>query len=326
MELLSGPNLAALLTLPGIGEKRAVTLAERFGDWDALLSAGTDALIDALGEKTGRNLSEHLPDRPLSVDLPPGTRVVSCFEDHYPARLRTLPDRPTLLWWVGTLPTEAPALAVVGTRTPNQFGTRVATLATQQAARHAINTISGLALGVDSICANTSLLEGVMHWAVLGHGIDMLPERGERTFLARRVLAGGGGLLSEVPPGTPVAAHLLTRRNRLQSGLSDATFIAQTGLATGAKPAGTLHTARFALAQGRYLAVPVPPNHQAGDPDVAGNVALTDPDGLDPAALHITEAALAAKVAARRPVADLCVRGPEDFTALWDHIAGVHAA
>lgn len=325
MELLSGQNLAALITLPGVGEKRAVALAERFGDWASLIAASRDELIAVLGPKTGQAVAEHQPTRPLTVTLPDGVRVTSCHDPDYPTRLRALPGRPTLVWWTGTLPTEGPALAVVGTRTPNTFGANVARFTAMTAARHDIATVSGLALGVDSRCHSGSLDAGQPTWAVLGQGIDTLPRTGDRAELAARILANGGGLLSEVPPGTPVAGHLLVRRNRLQSGLSNATVIAQTGLATGSKPAGTLHTARFALTQGRYLAVALPPTHLYDDSAVAGNMALASPYGMDPEALHAADPTVAALIRARAPVADLIVAVPADLDTLWAHIANIHA-
>lgn len=326
VELLTGPNLAALLTLPGVGEKRALSLGERFHDWDSLLSASADDLVDVLGPKTGTHLAEHLPTRPPAVDLPTGVRVISCHDPQYPARLHELPDRPALLWHVGTLPCDVPALAVVGTRTPNAFGESVARLVATEAARHGIGTTSGLALGVDSLAHEASLDAGAPTWAVLGQGIDTLPRTGDRAALAARILASGGGLISEVPPGTPVAPHLLVKRNRLQTGLSEATMIVQTGLASGPKPAGTLHTARFALTQGRYLAAVLPPAHLQGDPGMAGNMALTSPYGIDPEALHVTDPTVAAVVRARNPLVDLTVADPDDLSVLWERVVAIRTS
>ena len=317
MELLTGPNLAALLTLPGVGEKRALALAHRFGDWQRFLGADLDEFVDELGVKTGTQAAQARTGAPPVPVLPSGVEVVSIHDPHYPARLRTIADPPVLLWWKGTLPADTPSLAVVGTRSPNAFGARVATYAAEQAAAHGINSCSGLALGVDSLGHEGSLNRGRPTWAVLGQGIDTLPGSGDRAVLARRIVAEGGGLLSEVPPGTPVAAHLLVRRNRLQSALSEATFIAQTGLATGPKPAGTLHTARFALEQGRLLAVAVPPQTLAEEPGLAGNMALTCEAGLDPALLHATAPPTVQMVSSRRPVADFAIRQAADFDALW---------
>lgn len=324
MELCTGPALAALLTLPGVGDKRAEVLANHFGDWDSLLAATPQVLSDLLGTKTGVAVAERIPDRPLVADLPPGTQVVSIHETHYPARLRTLSDPPLLIWWTGTLPPESPTLAVVGTRTPNRFGIAVTQMMATLAAQRGIPIVSGLALGVDSLSHTSCMDGGQPTWAVLGQGLSTFPTGGDRARLAARILAEGGGLLSEVPPPTPVAAHLLTKRNRLQSGLAHATFIAQTGLPTGAKPAGTIHTARFAIEQGRLLVVAAPPSAAAADPELAGNTALTNPTGIDPVLLHARDPELATAISARRPAADRVIASPEDMNRLLDDMEAAY--
>lgn len=313
--LCTGTALSALMTLPGVGAKRAVALAQRFPTWDAFLSATTPDLIPAIGAATAHRLAEAMPTTIPHADLPAGMQVVSIFEPHYPESLRGIPDPPPLLWWQGTLPTQ-PALAVVGTRTPTPFGRQVAALSAQVAAEHGLPVVSGLALGVDSIAAASGLDHGRPTWAVLGQGIATFPATGDRAALARRILSEGGGLLAEVPPATPVARHLLTRRNRLQSGLSEAVVIAETSLPTAHKPAGTIHTARFAIEQDRLLAVAAPPPGREDDPDLCGNAALVAHGGIDPMLLHVTDAALAARVRARTPAADLVITGPQDLHAL----------
>lgn len=321
MELLTGPNLAALITLPGVGEKRAVALATRFACWDALLAANLDSLIDTLGPTTGRRVAEHLPDHPLTAPLPPHMQVVSYHESHYPDRLRTIPHPPTLLWWMGTLPNpHTAALAIVGTRTPTPFGAQVTALVAATAAEQGIPTISGLALGVDSIGHEACLQAGLPTWAVIGQGLSTLPTRGDRARIAATILSHRGGLISEVPPDTPVARHLLTQRNRLQTGLTDAVCIAQTGLPTDTKPAGTIHTARFALEQRRLLAVAVPPPTLTSHTDFAGNSALINPDGIDPALMFVTDPTLAAHIRSKKPAADLLIERPDDTHTLISRI------
>lgn len=323
-DLLSGPGLAGLMTLPGVGEKRALALAETFGTWEQVLAA-TDSDLDAvLGTKTATDLRNRgLPATAPADDLPADTRVVSIHDTDYPPLLRTIADAPTLLWVTGTLPPpEVALLAVVGTRTPNTYGAAVARRIATDAASRGIPVVSGLANGVDSIAHSACLDAGVPTWAVLGQGLGTLPGSGDRADLAHRILTEGGGLISEVPLHTPVAAHLLTRRNRLQSGLAGAVMIAQTGLATGPKPAGTLHTARYAIAQRRPLAVAAVPHDLTGDPEMAGNAALTCPFGMDPGLLHATDPETAALIRMRVPVADLVVKTPQDLGYLYDRLLG----
>ena len=63
-----------------------------------------------------------------------------------------------------------------------------------------------------------------------------------------RIVEKGGCLISEQRLGTPRRAPYLVARDRIQSGLSLATVVVQTDLA-----GGSMHTAAFALRQGRKL-------------------------------------------------------------------------
>jgi predicted Rossmann fold nucleotide-binding protein DprA/Smf involved in DNA uptake len=73
--------------------------------------------------------------------------------------------------------------------------------------------------------------------------------------LATRIVDAGGTLISEQPFSEQPRPHHLIARDRLQSGLSVAVVVAQSGVSSG-----TMHTARFAAAQGRPLFCPVPHN------------------------------------------------------------------
>lgn len=152
---------------------------------------------------------------------------------------------------------------------------------------------------------------------MVGSGVDLA--MGPRDpDLVDEMLAAGGGIVAEVPPGTPSSSRTLVARDRIQSGLSRATVVVQTDLASG-----TMHTARFTIEQGRLLAVVAPPPTAPssapplGRPDVwSGNTALTTASGCDPAVLH-AKGRLAALVALRRPLADVVLPPDGGLDALW---------
>jgi DNA processing protein len=81
--------------------------------------------------------------------------------------------------------------------------------------------------------------------AVLGGGHNHLFPTAHRR-LAAAIVASGGAVVSEFPPDTEPLPGLFPRRNRIISGLSDATIVVEAGASSGA-----LITATWALEQGR---------------------------------------------------------------------------
>ena len=97
--------------------------------------------------------------------------------------------------------------------------------------------------------------------AVLGSGHDRLYPKAHAR-LAADVVAHGGTLVSELFPDRTPTRATFPQRNRLISGLSDATVVVEAGLGSGA-----LITAGWALSQGRECFVvpgPVDDTRSAG--------------------------------------------------------------
>jgi DNA processing protein len=230
----------------------------------------------------------------------------------YPTALLGLVRPPARLWLRGPGPDER-AVAVVGTRRPDGSGRRLAGQIAAELVAAGYAVISGLALGVDAAAQRAAVAAGGRTWAVVGCGVDRA-DCPEDPTLVEDLLAAGGGIVAEVPEGTPASAPTLVARDRIQSGLSLATVVVQTDLASG-----TMHTARFCLQQGRPLAVVAPPAGLEGRARVwGGNRALGAARGADPAVLH-AKGKLARELAAKRPLADLIVPvtgGEADLTPL----------
>lgn len=145
-----------------------------------------------------------------------------------------------------------PRVAIVGSRKVSPYGREVTTRLARELAERGIVIISGLALGVDALAHQAALEVGGATIAVLPSPIEQVYPASHRQ-LARRILDNGGTLVSEYSAGSDIAwkANFIAR-NRLIAGLADATLITEA-----AEKSGSLHTARFALEQGRdVLAVP----------------------------------------------------------------------
>lgn len=144
-----------------------------------------------------------------------------------------------------------PCITVVGSRKASAYGKLVTTQVTEELARSGLVIISGLAIGVDTLAHKSALDAGGTTIAVLPCGLDQIYPACNRA-LARRILEQGGALITEYPEGSPVYKHHFIARNRLESAMSKAVLVTEA-----AEKSGTLHTATFALEQGKaVLAVP----------------------------------------------------------------------
>lgn len=175
-----------------------------------------------------------------------GVRFLSIADGDFPDRLRNIPDFPLCLYIKGRIPeNNVPSVGIVGARACSGYGQEYAGKAARRIAQCGIQTISGMALGIDSICAEVTLDAGGKTFAVLGSGIDVIYPR-ENIELYYAIITGGGGIISEYPPGTPPMAYNFPHRNRLIAGLSDRLLVIEAG-----KRSGTLSTAMHALDQGK---------------------------------------------------------------------------
>jgi DNA processing protein len=179
-----------------------------------------------------------------------GIGMVSLVDGGYPPLLREIYDPPVLLFYRGSLPSGGQRLAaVVGTRRPSSAAALAAYKLGKEFGECGVPVVSGLALGIDALAHRGNIEAGAPAVAVLGCGPDQVYPLSNRD-LARRLLSGGGVLVSEYPPGTGVRKWNFPARNRIISGLSRLVVIVEAPETSGA-----LITASFALEQGRDLVV-----------------------------------------------------------------------
>lgn len=172
----------------------------------------------------------------------------------FPEVLRQLDKPPKQLYHTGAPLVELlkrPSVAIVGTRDITPYGRQVTTELATRLAEQGVVIISGLALGVDAVAHQAALEAGGLCIAVLPCPLDKIVPSTNR-HLARQLLEQGGAWVSEYETGTVPQRQYFIARNRLMSGLANAVLITEAG-----EKSGAVHTANFALNQGRdVLAVP----------------------------------------------------------------------
>ncbi|MEP1521545.1 DNA-processing protein DprA [Ascidiaceihabitans sp.] len=167
----------------------------------------------------------------------------------YPSSLAELDDAPPFLWTLGDVSIlQKPMIAMVGARNASSLGTRMAKKLAADLGEVGYVVVSGLARGVDAAAHLAALPTGTV--AVQAGGVDVMYPA-ENTELALGI-AQQGLRVSEMPMGQQPMARHFPMRNRIISGLAQATIVVEA-----AAKSGSLITARDALDQGRdVLAVP----------------------------------------------------------------------
>jgi len=247
----------ALARVAGIGSVYYRRLVDSFGAAAEVFTKSFHELaaVEGIGEERARAVATFdswgAVDEELSRAEELGLGCTVWGEDEYPEMLSAIYDPPPVLYFKGALTrVPAPAVAVVGTRRPTDYGLRAATHICRALAEVGVAVVSGMARGVDT-CAHRAALEaGGVTVAVLGCGADVVYPR-ENGDLYGEICASGI-VLSEFPPSAAPEAQNFPRRNRIISGLAAGVLVVEAGERSGA-----LITANYALQQGRdVFAVP----------------------------------------------------------------------
>lgn len=175
-------------------------------------------------------------------------------DSSYPKKLAEIPSSPRTLFYISddwSKLLKKPAIAIVGSRKMSGYGRAVTEEFVRGLSQAGVVIVSGLALGIDSVAHKEALENRGKTIAVLPCGLDSIYPATHHS-LAQRIIEQGGALVSEYPPGISPQRQNFIARNRIVSGLADAVLITEA-----AEKSGTLHTANFALEQGRdVFAIP----------------------------------------------------------------------
>jgi DNA processing protein len=174
-------------------------------------------------------------------------RTISLGEQGYPLLLPLIQRPPKTLYYIGDLNLASMrCVSVVGSRKTTEYGKWAAFTLSQRLSEHGVVVVSGLAAGIDACSHAGALKGGGKTIAVMGCGIDLCYPAANRKL--KEQIENAGLILSEYPPGQQPAVYTFPQRNRIISGISEATVVAAAGLHSG-----SLITAELAEEQGRTV-------------------------------------------------------------------------
>jgi len=330
IETKSALGLMTMLALRGVGPATALKVANAFNTFGEVFEAPPEAFKGIANEPNRKLLTENrdallrahegvYEEIQNTWDI--GAKVVTMFDRDYPARLHGIKDQPIVLYYSGNLSVLDNAVACVGTREPTEFGSVAAERMTGALADEGYTIVSGLARGIDSIAHRAAIEHNAPTVAVLGSGIDTYSSD-SAINLVQEILEKGGLVLTEQPLGRDHDPTTLIRRNRIQTGVSLATFVMQCNI-----PSGTMHAVRYSLHQGRPIYAPAVPErfrHDLGNHGVTNLLRLRGPELaelLDPAPSKDLRRILEEEFA-DRPVAR-GVAGRDAYPSLFAELAAL---
>ncbi|MBP9748809.1 DNA-processing protein DprA [Patescibacteria group bacterium] len=216
----------ALSRFSGFGAARLRALYQKTGSFLAATLADRATLLQAGIPETQADafLSWWQPsfiEKDAELLAAAGIRIIVPEDDSFPHLLKEIPDPPAFLHVRGALAADAACIAVVGTRRATPYGMEIAREFSGHFSRTGVTVVSGLALGIDGAVHEAVLRTKGTTWAFLGSGIhqkNLYPATHQP--LAERIVAEGGALLSEFPPGIMGMKFLFPIRNRLIAGVS----------------------------------------------------------------------------------------------------------
>ena len=226
---LSWPEIAAELLEVG----SAVEVWERH--------APAPALIDLPGQITVASAAEDV--RSWAAQ---GYRLISILDEDYPVRLRGIHQAPPVIFTLGTVLADDPAVSVVGSRDASAHGVAMAAQVARELTARKVTVVSGLARGIDTATLQATLHAGGRAVAVIGTGIGRTYPAENRAL--QQEIAKRGLVLSQFWPDAPPQKHTFLMRNATMSGYGLATVIVEAGEKSGARV-----QARMAVEHGRQV-------------------------------------------------------------------------
>ena len=177
--------------------------------------------------------------------------ITTIYSENYPEKLKVIEDAPIILYYKGNLDLiNLSSIAIVGTRTPTNYGKIITKQFSQELCLNGLVIVSGLAYGVDTISHEVCLENKGKTIAVLAGGLKNIYPASNKALADK--IGEQGLLITEYRPGLKCTQFSFPLRNRIIAALSDGVLITEAKLKSG-----SLHTKEYALLYGKEIfAVP----------------------------------------------------------------------
>lgn len=228
---------------------------EHFGDIERAYNASKSELskIEGLSIKKCEYFLEERPkqntDKIFDEVEKRGIKVLTLDDERYPKLLKEISNPPAVIYYKGDLFScnLDKTLAVVGSRHASFNG--------KEGLKKIINgfngtdicIVSGLAAGIDSLAHRLAIDNNLKTIGVIASGFDFTYPTSNKQ-LYEEIIDGRGAIITEYYPTFEPVKFRFPQRNRIVSGLSSGTLVAEAALKSGA-----LITANLTLEQGRDL-------------------------------------------------------------------------
>ena len=245
----------AFSSIEQIDSKFIKRLYDYFGDIEKAFNCNIKELenIDGLSVKKAENfikLRDKVDiDKTFALVETKGINFLTLEDEKYPYMLKNIENPPAVLYYKGKLfeCNLEKTLAIVGSRKASSNSRDNLRKIISGLSNTDICIVSGLASGIDSVAHTAAIENNLKTIGVIASGFDFVYPTQNKT-LYENIENGYGAVVTEYYPTFEPIKFRFPQRNRIVSGLSYGTLVAEAGLQSGA-----LITANLTLEQGREL-------------------------------------------------------------------------
>ena len=178
-----------------------------------------------------------------------GYKILTYDDENYPELLKQIPDYPLAMYYKGSFEgvNLNRTLAIVGSRKASENAKESLAKIISQMQNTDVTIVSGLAYGIDAAAHACAIKNNLKTIGVIGSGLDFeYPSSNKNLY--KQIEEGSGVVLSEFSPSMLPMAQNFPQRNRIVTGMSFGTLVAEAALKSGA-----MISANLTLEQAREL-------------------------------------------------------------------------